>query len=114
MDWNDFYFRCWAILVEHAGAPTGDEARDLFVQAMLREERPVQEYRFQGNLGFGGKFMRNDGMLYVQCYREDETPKRRTVLDKTNELLKLLTPEGGVHGSPLEHQRRVHFRAFGS
>lgn len=54
------------------------------------------EWRFEGKLGFGGKFW-ND-WLYLQdkpiwrvnCYSEDETPERLEIIEKTNEKLQKL------------------------
>ena len=51
----------------------------------------VNEYRFCGNLGFGGKFRFNDdGEMYVTCYPEDETPERLAMIEKARNLLFLL------------------------
>lgn len=79
----------WSILVAHAGAPDGERPRSDFVQAQSHSEHP-QEYRFQGLLGFGGKFWRYDGRWYVTCYPEDETPARKEMIKKTNEALAAL------------------------
>ena len=48
------------------------------------------EYRFCGVLGFGGKFRNNgnnDNVPYVDCYPEDETEERRTVIEHANARL---------------------------
>jgi len=78
------------ILVKHAGASGIDWHRQGFVHAVSITKTPTTEYRFQGSLGFGGKF-RNNGnngdVPHVDCYREDETPKRRAVILATNALL---------------------------
>lgn len=51
------------------------------------------EYRFQGALGFGGKF-RNNGnnanVPYVDCYREDETKARLAMIEAANKRLAVL------------------------
>jgi len=50
------------------------------------------EYRFQGTLGFGGKFRDNANRLapYVDCYSEDRTPPRSAIIEAVNaELSKL-------------------------
>ena len=45
------------------------------------------EYRFQGALGFGGKF-RNHGYGWrVDCYSEDETPERLAMIESANAAL---------------------------
>jgi hypothetical protein len=49
-----------------------------------------------GSLGFGGKFRRGDhGSLYVDCYSEDETPVRKEMIQKANDLLDPLWPMWG-------------------
>jgi hypothetical protein len=60
------------------------------------------EFRVMGNLRFGGKFWRNsrrmeDGTFgeawYVTCYREDETPEMRSIIERTNGRLDVLRKE---------------------
>jgi len=53
-----------------------------------------KEYRFQGNLGFGGKFWVNAGRYYVTCYPEDETPDRLTTIESVNAALASLSSKG--------------------
>jgi len=43
------------------------------------------EYRFQGNLGFGGKLYFNNDKCYVSCYSNDESPKRLEIIRVVNE-----------------------------
>ena len=45
------------------------------------------EYRFQGNLGFGGKFYNSGGKWYVTCYLEDLTPERELIIKTVNDFL---------------------------
>ncbi len=73
------------VLVQHAGEhdPDGYERR-AFVYNQTR--RFCGEYRFQGALGFGGKFWRSDGWR-VNCYPEDRTPERESVIEATNTAL---------------------------
>lgn len=77
------------ILVEHAGA--SERHRRAFVHAQVHDEYPCLEYRFQGALGFGGKFWRNPSFnhqgWYVNCYREDETKEWRKIIERTNAAL---------------------------
>lgn len=80
----------YTILVGHAGASDRDESRRSFVYHVSECARPTDEYRFMGKLGFGGKFRNNgnnDGIPYVDCYREDETPERNAAMITTNCLL---------------------------
>jgi hypothetical protein len=54
------------------------------------------EWRFQGKLGFGGKFWNEWSYLEykpkwrVSCYAEDETPKTLKIIKDTNEKLNAL------------------------
>jgi len=99
---KELYERCWDILVEHAGATSNPREKDYFVYLAYTDNKydKLREYRFQGNLGFGGKFYRNDGKLYVTCYAEDLNPNRIEIINKVNKLLEEITPEGGVFGPP--------------
>lgn len=42
----------------------------------------TREYRFQGNLGFGGKYWPETNT--VSCYTEDMTDHRRAIITDTN------------------------------
>lgn len=55
--------KAYDILVEHAGAKWFDKYDFVSLETMV-ETFPSKEYRFCGNLGFGGKFWNNDS-LYV-------------------------------------------------
>lgn len=46
----------------------------------------TREYRFQGSLGFGGKFY-NDHKWRIGCYKEDDTPERTAVIEEINTAL---------------------------
>lgn len=81
------------ILVSIAGAPE-DHGRDDFVYHQTNEV--CSEYRFQGKLGFGGKFWRNMGIRgdgtwgerwYVTYYSEDETNARLEITERVNKAL---------------------------
>jgi hypothetical protein len=45
------------------------------------------EWRFQGCLGFGGKFWIQHDRWYVNGYREDETPENRRCAARANARL---------------------------
>ncbi len=94
----------WQVLVDHAGAyedpiPGGLRTSTTFVQ--VQSATACEEYRFCGSLGFGGKFRRNRVWIgdtcteswTVDCYREDLTPERQAVIDKTNAALAELRKE---------------------
>lgn len=74
----------WDILVTECGARD-----DLFREFQATWPRCV-EFRFSGNLGFGGKVWANKGRVYVTCYREDETPERLTAIEIANKRLREL------------------------
>ncbi len=83
---------CLKILVETCGYIVGEHSG--FVGAITTSFGMVcREFRFCGELGFGGKF-RNDGNQnntpHVTCYAEDETPKRRGMIDSANRRLREL------------------------
>lgn len=59
------------------------------------EEFPCPEFRFQGSLGFGGKFYCERDRWRVDCYREDKIPVRREAIAATNEALEQLYKEYG-------------------
>lgn len=78
----------YGLLVALAGAYDDDGARYSFIRSVCKDDHPCREYRFQGNLGFGGKFRNNGnngGVPYIDCYPEDETPARRAIIDDVNE-----------------------------
>jgi len=80
--------KVYAILVECAGA-NGDNYEIMsFICSHLEGKYPCHEWRFGGELGFGGKF-RIESMR-VDCYSEDRTPKRKKIIEKTNLKLKEL------------------------
>lgn len=86
-DPEEIFGRAYDVLIEHAKAAPRDRA--YFVR-LFSTDRRANEYRFQGVLGFGGKFYRDDARYYVTCYPEDSTPEREAVVTRVNELLKQL------------------------
>lgn len=48
------------------------------------------EFRFMGNLGFGGKFWNEHNRWAVSCYPEDKTEERAATVARTNQLLEEL------------------------
>ncbi len=91
----------WQVLIDHAGASREPFDAENFIHH--QSTSVVDEWRFMGALGAGGKFRRApscDGeRWYVDCYREDETPERLAVIAKTNEALAELRKEyaDGAH-----------------
>jgi len=84
--------KVYDILVLECGAK--EDEREHFIQVQTSEQ--VQEWRFCGRLGFGGKFWRQGSgwatkeQMYVDCYQEDETPERTAMIDAANARLKAL------------------------
>lgn len=91
----------YTILVEECGAPETGRARFLAVSGGLRRGA-LGEYRFQGALGYGGKFhtrylARSDRLsASVDCSQEDETPERREMIRRANLRLAALLESGSV------------------
>lgn len=71
----------WDVLVSTCGA-TERGRYDFVMYSMFND---LTEYRFIGNLGFGGKFYNN---FRVDCYPEDDTPEREQAIIVANKLLK--------------------------
>jgi len=80
------------LLVKLAGAK--EVFRSNFITCLTGEDVVAfgncYEYRFQGDLGFGGKLRYDGERLWVTCYAEDETPGRLKTMDDLNEKLELL------------------------
>lgn len=78
------------ILAQHAGASPGGGRRDDFIAHQTAGS--TDDYRFQGALGFGGKFWNCNGLWYVTAYPEDleARPDRRAAVDTTNAKLAAL------------------------
>lgn len=79
--------KVWLLLIEHAGLTDSEPMRDNFICCAVGETR-LQEYRFQGSLGFGGKVRYMDGHWSVYCYPEDHNSVRDQIITRTNEALK--------------------------
>jgi len=73
-------------ILEDIGAPTS--MRESFIWSQTRDD--IHEWRFQGKLGFGGKFWNEWSYIEekhkwrVSCYTEDETPEREKLINDTN------------------------------
>lgn len=76
------------VLVKHAGA--SDQGREDFV--LLEAEEEVNEYRFGGSLGFGGKFWNYRDRWSVTAYPEavKAHPELQGRIDTTNAALAAL------------------------
>lgn len=87
--------KIYDILVEECGAndnPNASLGRSHFVSMQTCGDQ-LEEYRFQGDLGFGGKFWNGWRSWSVSCYPEDETPERLQMIEKANQRLEQLWKE---------------------
>lgn len=121
-DWETFYGKCWDILVKHAGASKSPDAKYQFVMSFVEPERfgNVNEFRFGGVFGFGGKFRRNsnnDHRVYIDYYPEDHTKRLDKLAEKVNKLLWDLQEKfvgGAIYGPPGSHEASLKaFREAG-
>lgn len=87
------------ILVKNCRAKNDDGLRFGFVSAVAHLVHPADKYRFQGSLGFGGKFRNNgnrDDVPHVDCYPKDETPARLKAVEATSSTF-LLSLRNGIY-----------------
>lgn len=85
-------FDIWKVLVDRAGAPDSMVHQDTFIHyASGRDE--IQEYRFMGHLGMGGKVQIKPERWKVWCYDEDMNDLRRIIINNTNHDLAELKAE---------------------
>lgn len=80
----------WEILARTCGAKSMKEDFLFHVGAALQADGGL-EYRFCGELGFGGKlYLEERYAPRVSCYKEDDTPERLKMLDVANKELEKL------------------------
>lgn len=83
--------RIWEILQRTCGASVHWAGNFVRMACDYMDTGKMLEYRFQGNLGFGGKVWINNGPHpYVTCYPEDITPDKQKVIDAANLELKAI------------------------
>jgi hypothetical protein len=88
---GDFEFRMkpddaekvYEILVKFAGFQDTDRNRQHFVLSMREGS---SEYRFQGSLGVGGKYLIEHNV--VSCYSDDLNDERFNIIRATNQALR--------------------------
>lgn len=88
---KEFYEKVYDVLIELGRANESTRSQFVWLHSEPEQEYLIEEYRFSGKLGFGGKYwrLRNE----VNCYPEDETKERHKLIQKINERLKLLKNE---------------------
>lgn len=82
VEFKALYGPVFDLLVSIGGAP--ESMRQDFLHHHSTEQ-PCDEYRFQGHLGFGGKYRRKTNR--VDCYPEDETLERKAIIMRLNMAL---------------------------
>lgn len=65
-----------------------ERERESFIYHHTNEDDVCNEWRFQGKLGFGGKYRESKNS--VDCYREDLNPEREKIIEKINQELAAL------------------------
>ena len=86
---RDFYEAVYDMLIQEGQIRTNvhtEWGRKAFVTYFLGGGI---EWRFQGSLGFGGKFYRGY-QHYVSCYPEDRSPKTDKVITRLNANIRAL------------------------
>lgn len=78
--------KIYDLLVSIGGSVESE--RDSFIYHHTHSKDGCTEWRFQGLLGFGGKYRSTTNR--VDCYREDETQERLKMINKLNEELSKL------------------------
>ena len=81
--------KIYNILVEIGAS---ERMRNGFIY-LFSHDNDIEEWRFQGKLGFGGKFWNEYSHINksynwrVSCYSEDETPEILQIINDTNTKL---------------------------
>lgn len=79
--------RIYDVLVKLGGA--WPDSRYMFVRSHAEDN--CKEWRFQGHLGFGGKYRSRTNS--VDCYPEDMTPEKLRLIEQINAELALFYDE---------------------
>lgn len=74
------------LLVRIGGANENERAS--FVYHHCQSKEGCTEWRFQGKLGYGGKYRSERNT--VDCYTEDYTPENEKIINELNEALSKL------------------------
>lgn len=82
--------KIFSLLQEHFAVH--EQQRSQFIHHHVHTEHISTEYRFSGNIGFGGKFRNHTGW-WVDCYTEEETCTTLTQILVVNRKLRDLWKE---------------------
>jgi len=74
----------YQVMVDYAGLLP--RQRESFINAFAVDHE-ITEYRLNSDLGYGGKFRNNNNGIYVDCYSEDMTKKRSSIIKKCNKAI---------------------------
>jgi hypothetical protein len=85
---KEFADEVYNILVQYGEATEGDRASFVDSHSNHRQYGECTEWRFCGNLGFGGKYRSNTNT--VDCYKEDLNEKKENTIKVINENLQLV------------------------
>jgi hypothetical protein len=91
---EDLATEIFNILVNHAGYFKCDSNKQQFlycqneIPSKWNDHGGCTEYRFQGKLGFGGKFWNTNNKFYISSYPEDLNEDTKKIINIVNELLK--------------------------
>lgn len=84
--------RVYDVLVRTCDASDDESTRHQF-DLFWEKRHSLNEFRFCGALGFGGKFFSAHGEWWVSCYPEDKTPEREDRIKRANAALAFVLGE---------------------
>lgn len=93
----EVFGKAYDILVEFAGASKNHQDRLAFVSAFTHTESKLRtsEWRFQGTIGFGGKFYYDGwGPMRIDCYVEERSRANAKTIETVNKKLGALPQPG--------------------
>jgi hypothetical protein len=105
---GEFYDACYDLLVAEGHCRADTSNRSAFVEYFLEPEGIIsnpKEFRFIGQLGFGGKFWKAHCGHYVTCYPEDRTEERAEMIRRLNLRISALETNSGYHAELRGEQR---------
>jgi hypothetical protein len=76
--------KVYTVLVTVAGASESERASFLHYVVNQRAHKLSIEWRFRGNLGFGGKYKEESGHARIDCYPEDLNAVREKIIADVN------------------------------